>query len=445
MKSSCLITNARLVNEGRVFDSDLLIRNGRIEAIGADLASRATDQVVDACGRYLLPGIIDDQVHFREPGATHKGEIATESRAAIAGGVTSYLEMPNCNPTTTHAAALQAKLDRAAQVSAANYGFYLGATNKNLEDIRRVDIHKACGIKIFMGASTGDMLVDDVEVLAGIFKESPLLVATHCEDTPTILLAEEQARQKWGEKVPYAEHANIRSEEACYRSSSLAVELAKRYGTQLHVLHLTTARELELFSPGEMSGKKITAEVCCHHLSFSAADYATLGAKLKCNPSVKTEADRQALLLALKEGRIDILATDHAPHTLEEKGRDYFQAPSGLPLVQHHLQALMELVKEKYIDLQTLVQKACHNPAELFSIKERGYLREGYHADLVLLSAEGDFPVEKDPISSKCGWTPFAGRRFSRRVDAVYLAGQLAYDHAGCKDGLRGQALEYQR
>ncbi len=438
-----VIKNARIVNEGAIVEGDLSIRDGRIDAIGGRI-DRPAARELDAAGAYLLPGMIDDQVHFREPGFEHKGTIATESRAAVAGGVTSYMEMPNCNPQTITETALRDKRARAARVSLANYGFYLGATNDNLEVIKTVDPTLPCGVKVFMGASTGNMLVDDRATLEGIFSSTPLLVATHCEDTPIILANEAKARARWGEDIPMAEHPQIRSAEACWASSSLAVELAKRHGTRLHVLHLTTEREMSLFEKGS-GDKRITAEVCAHHLFFNDTWYVAKGALIKCNPAIKRPSDQQALMAAVNDGRIDVIATDHAPHTREEKARKYPQAPSGLPLVQHVLLMLFEHVHAGQLTIERVVEKTAHAPARLFGVVDRGYIREGYWADLTLIDPDARTEIDTSPVYSKCGWTPFAGFVFRSRVRATFVNGRLLY-----RDGLfeaddPGMALEYRR
>ena len=443
--SSLLIINARVVNEGRITEQDVLVRNGRIERIGADLAGLKADRVIDAAGKHLLPGMIDDQVHFREPGLTHKGEIATESAAAVAGGITSYFEMPNVNPLTINRAALEDKYDRATQKSKANFAFYLGASNDNLEEIKSIDPGAACGIKVFMGASTGNMLVDNPEILNGIFAHSPIIVVTHCEDSPTIKINEDQYRAKYGEDVPMACHPLIRSEEACWKSSSLAVELAKKHGTQLHVLHITTAKELNHFQPGPMAGKQITAEVCAHHLFFNEADYATKGALIKCNPAVKTKADQEGLLAAVKDGRIDIIATDHAPHTWDEKQQSYFKAPSGLPLVQHALVSVLEHYHAGRFSLETVVQKTSHNVAIRFQMAERGFIREGYWADLTLVDLNAPAVVDQQEVLYKCGWTPFAGTVFKSSIVATLVNGEVAFENGKVNDAIRGKRLEFNR
>ena len=439
-----ILKNATLVNEGRVFEADLAIRDGRIERIGAGPVGPDTREI-DLAGAWLLPGMIDDQVHFREPGLEHKGDMATESRAAVAGGITSTFEMPNCTPQTTNNQALRDKHARAAGRSATNYAFYLGATNDNLEDIKRVDTALACGVKVFMGASTGNMLVDDERTLDGIFAASPLIIATHCEDSPTIAANTAQALRTFGENIPIEEHPRIRSAEACYRSSSLAVSLAKRHGSRLHVLHLTTARELAQFEPGPLAGKRITAEACVHHLYFSDADYATLGADIKCNPAIKTSADRQALRQAVIEDRIDIIATDHAPHTRAEKDQPPHLAPAGLPLVQHALLSLIEHVKSGEFTIEQVVRKVSHAPAELFGIRERGFLREGYHADLVVVDPNGGTVVDAEPIYAKCGWSPFRGISFAGCITHTFVGGSLAFANGDFADAPLGRALEFER
>ena len=440
---SLLIANADVVNEGRRFEADLLIRDGRIAAVGRDLQSSPADRVLDAAGRLLIPGMIDDQVHFREPGLTHKADFTTESRAAVAGGITSFMEMPNSKPATLSLEALEAKYARAAEVSRANYSFYLGASNDNIDAIRSVRVGQCCGVKVFMGASTGNMLVDNEETLAAIFADSPLLIATHCEDTPTILANEAEYRARYGEDVPMSAHPLIRSEAACYKSSSLAVELARRFDARLHVLHLTTARELELFAPGPVTGKRITAEACVHHLYFDDRDYAEKGTLIKCNPAIKRSEDREALLAAVAEDRIDVIATDHAPHTLEEKAGTYFQAPAGLPLVQDALPSLFEHVHDGRLSLETLVRKTSHAVAECFGLEERGFIREGYWADLVLLDLHAPYSVERAQVLSKCGWSPFEGRRFRSRIHATIVNGDVAYERAQVNDTVRGRRLAF--
>ncbi len=438
-----LLANARLVNEGEVSEVDVLVDGDRIRKIQPRITADAGWEVVDLDGRHLLPGLIDDQVHFREPGLTHKGSLATESRAAVRGGVTSVMEMPNTAPPTTDRQALAEKHARARGRCFANYAFYLGATNDNLEEIRRITRPEACGIKVFMGASTGNMLVDDPTALEGIFAEAPLHVVTHCEDTPTILANEAIYRQKYGESVPMSAHPLIRSEEACYRSSSLAVSLAKRHGTRLHVLHLTTARELELFEPGPLADKRITAEVCVHHLWFDESRYADLGARIKCNPAIKTSADREGLMRGVLDGRIDVIATDHAPHTLEEKSRHYFEAPAGLPLVQHSLQMLMEHHLAGELPLTAIPEKAAHNPAVLFGIADRGFVREGYYADLVAVDLNAAEVVTVEGLEYKCGWSPLEGQRFGSSIHLTMLNGEMVYRNGRVKGRPQGRQLEF--
>jgi len=439
---SLLIKDARIVNEGRTTDGDVLIRAGRIERVGTGITAGEADEIIEAAGLHLLPGLIDDQVHFREPGLTAKGDIATESAAAVAGGITSFMEMPNVKPPTTDRQALADKYARATDRSRANFAFYLGATNDNIDEIRRLETTDACGVKMFMGASTGNMLVNDPEALDRVFAESPLLIATHCEDSPMIEANERAMREKYGENVPMAEHPAIRSAEACYASSSLAVELARRHDARLHVLHLTTGRELELFTPGPIGGKSITAEVCVHHLFFDESRYADLGAQIKCNPAIKTAADREALLDGLAAGRIDVVATDHAPHLADEKAGTYFNAPAGLPLVQHALLSLLEHVHDGRFSLELVVTRSSHAVADLFGVAERGYIREGYRADLVLADLDGETRVSPDNILYKCGWSPFDGYRFRSSIAATLVNGVVAYRDGVVTDAIAGQRLD---
>ncbi|MCG6872002.1 MAG: dihydroorotase [Gammaproteobacteria bacterium] len=441
-EDSLLITNARFVNEGHITEGNLRVRNGRIDAMAPSLAAATGETVLDAAGRYLVPGFIDDQVHFREPGLTQKGDMATESAAAVAGGITSFMEMPNVKPPTTHRAAVADKYERAAGRARANFAFYLGATNDNLDELRAVTPAEACGIKVFMGASTGNMLVDNPQVLEQLFADAPLLIAAHCEHTPTILANEATARERYGEDVPMSEHPLIRSEQACFKSSAMAVDLARRHDARLHVLHLTTAREMELFRSGPLAAKRITAEVCVHHLYFSADDYERLGARIKCNPAVKTAADRQSLLAALRDDRIDVVATDHAPHLAEEKARSYFQAPAGLPLVQHALLSLLEYHHDGVLPLELIVRKASHAPAELFGITDRGFLREGYWADLVLLDLDRPTLATDATALYKCGWTPFDGVNFRSTIAATLVNGQLAWQDGQLTGAIAGQRLD---
>jgi dihydroorotase len=447
--SETLIVNARLVNEGGEFDGDLRISRGRIAEIGSSLSARDGEYVIDAAGRRLLPGMIDDQVHFREPGLEYKADIATESAAAVAGGLTSFMDMPNTSPPTLDAAALQNKYDRAAGRAWANYGFYLGASNDNLEAIRMLDPLTAPGIKVFMGASTGNMLVDDPDTLDAIFREAPTPIITHCEDTPTIDANLAAFKAKYGDDIPVECHPDIRSREACLKSSVLAISLAKRHNTRLHVLHISTADELALFEQGPLiradgSRKRITAETCVHFLRFDRHDYARLGNLIKCNPAIKDASDREALIRALAEDRIDVLATDHAPHTLEEKARPYAQAPSGLPLVQYALNAALELVHEGQLTTAQVVQKFAHAPAQLFDVHERGFLREGYWADLVLID-DTPLTVRREDVLSKCGWSPFEGTTFHSRIASTWVNGVQVWDGARLLGTPQGQRLAFAR
>ncbi|TAK38419.1 MAG: dihydroorotase [Lysobacteraceae bacterium] len=447
--SQTLIVNARLVNEGHETEGDLRIRDGRIDAIGRGLAAQPGDLVLDANGRRLLPGMIDDQVHFREPGLEYKADMATESAAAVAGGLTSVMDMPNTNPPTLDSDALEDKYRRAAGRMWANHGFYLGASNDNIAAIRALDPLSAPGIKVFMGASTGNMLVDDPATLDAIFRDAPTPIITHCEDTPTIEANLAAYRARYGEDIPIECHPDIRSREACLKSSVLATSLAKKHGSRLHVLHISTADELALFEAGPLvradgSRKRITAETCIHFLHFDRADYARLGNLIKCNPAIKDAADREALTAALVDGRIDVLATDHAPHTWEEKQRPYAQAPSGLPLVQDALLAALELVHEGKLSNAQVVQKVCHAPAQLFDVAERGFLREGYFADLVLVD-DVAHTVRREDVLSKCGWTPFEGTTFHSRIAATWVNGIQVWDGKQLLGTAAGQRLRFDR
>jgi dihydroorotase len=444
-----LIKNARIINEGRIFDGAVLIDGEFISKIffSNDISDQLVKgaAVIDVAGQYLIPGAIDDQVHFREPGLTHKGEIATESRAAVAGGVTSYMEMPNTNPQAVTQEILEEKYKRAAEVSAANYSFYMGATNDNLDEVLKTDGSNVCGIKIFMGSSTGNMLVDNEDVLSEIFRNTKLLVATHCEDEPTIIRNTAIYREKYGEFVPISAHPKIRSAEACFKSSAKAVELATKFGTRLHVLHLSTADEMKLFSSGKVSEKHITAEVCVHHLWFDEHDYISKGNLIKWNPAIKSAADKAALWEALLTDRIDVVATDHAPHTLQEKEHSYFKAPSGGPLVQHSLTAMLEMSRKGLIPLEKVIEKMCHAPADLFRIDRRGYIREGYYADLVLVDPNQSWTVSPENILYKCGWSPFDGMEFSHRVIATFVNGNLIYANGDIISGIQGRRLMFKR
>ncbi len=440
-----LIRNARLINEGEIREVDVLVHGERIEKIDAEISAGDGVDVIDADGRYLMPGMIDDQVHFREPGLTHKADFATESAAAAAGGVTSFMDMPNVDPQTTTRDALAHKYEIAADRCTANYGFYFGATNRNIDEIRRLKVGEACGIKVFMGASTGDMLVDDPDVLNKIFSDAPVMVVTHCEHSPTIWENEAHAKEEYGENVPMSEHPNIRSANACLTSSSFAVDLAREHDALLHVLHLTTAIEMGLFSDAHRSEKRITGEVCAHYLWFDESSYEKLGARIKCNPAIKTSTDREALIQALNDGRLDIIATDHAPHTQSEKDNTYFKAPSGLPLVQHVLQILFDLVKKKEINPELLVDRACHAPADIFGVAERGYIREGWFADLVIVDPNKSYRVDQSNLLYKCQWSAFEGHKFSATIDTTIVNGTVVYRDGELSGEIAGQRLEFSR
>ncbi len=439
-----LIKHAKIVNENVIFEGDVRIEGERIVAIDKHLSQIDADtKLIDAEGRYLLPGLIDDQVHFRQPGLTHKGNIATESRAAIAGGITSYIEQPNTKPPATTLEKLEEKYAAASRDSYANYGFNFGATNNNLEEIKKADPAQIPGVKVFMGSSTGNMLVENERALEGIFSESPLRVITHCEDEDLIAFQFEQFRERYGEDIPIEFHPEIRSREACLKSTKKAIGLAEKFGTRLHVYHISTEEETQLFSTEPLENKKITAEACVHHLWFSAEDYQEKGTLIKWNPAVKEVKDREAILQALKDGRIDVIATDHAPHTLDEKRQVYTKAPSGGPLVQHALPALMEFVRDEKMTIEMLVEKMCHNPARLFNILERGFIKEGYFADLVLVNPSQPWAVSKENILYKCGWSPFEGMTFRARVSHTFVNGNLAYNNGKINEEVRGQRLQY--
>ena len=440
-----LLVNGRVVSDGAEQQADVLIEGQRIARVGAQIAAPQGAQVIDLDGAVLLPGMIDDQVHFREPGLTHKGDLYSESRAAVAGGITSFFDMPNNKPTITTRQRLLEKYALAEGRCFANYGFYFGASNDNLEEIKALRPDEVCGVKVFMGASTGNMLVDDEATLEGIFGSTPLLVATHCEDTPMILAQEQSYRKRYGSDVPMSEHPAIRSAEACYKSSSMAVGLARRYGTRLHVLHLTTARELELFEAGNARSKQITAEACVHHLWFDQSRYADKGTLIKCNPAIKTAADREALLKAVREDRIDIIATDHAPHTLSEKGKTYFKAPAGLPLVQHVLLCLFDLAHADEISHERIVDKTSHAVADIFGVAERGYVREGYFADLVIMDPDKPTAVTSATLLAKCHWSPFEGHTFRSSVDTTIVNGTIVYQDGELTGEIAGRQMDFQR
>ena len=443
--NSYLIKNARIVNEGTTKTGDVLIEDGIIKEIGAAIES-STVKNIDAQGKYLIPGLIGDQVHFREPGLTHKANIETESRAAIAGGITTFFEQPNTVPQATTQKLLQDKFDIAEKTSYTNYSFMFGGTNDNLEELLKTNPKNVAGIKLFLGSSTGNMLVDNPEVLEKIFSSTNLIISVHCEDEATIRKNTEHYKEIYGDDIPIELHPVIRSADACYISSSRAIELAKKTGARLHIFHLSTAKEMELFRNDiPLEEKRITAEVCVHHLWFSEEDYKEKGTHIKWNPAVKKSSDREALWEALLDDRLDVLATDHAPHTLEEKSNPYTKAPSGGPLVQHALLALTEKVKEGVWTMEKLVEKACHNPAKIFQVEKRGFIREGYHADLVLLDDQKPQTVHKDNILYKCGWSPFEGTTFSSTVTQTFVNGVLMYDNGVFDDVNKGKRVTFNR
>lgn len=443
--SSIIIKSATIVNEGRTFIGDVFIKNGRIEQIGSSL-NMAADKMINAEGLHLFPGCIDDQVHFREPGLTHKADIFTESRAAIAGGITSFMEMPNTVPNTLTQQLLEDKYQIARKTSAANYSFFMGAGNDNLEQVLKTDPKNVCGIKVFMGSSTGNMLVDNEKTLDGIFSRTPMLVATHCEDEATIRANAERFKNQYGENLTPEMHPLIRNAEACFISSSLAVGLAKKYDTRLHILHISTAIETSLFDNSiPLEKKRITSEACIHHLWFSDADYAKKGNWIKWNPAIKTAADRDEIFRAVLDDRIDVIATDHAPHTIEEKSQPYSTAPSGGPLVQHALIAMLEFYKQGKISLEKIVEKMAHSPAICFQIENRGFIREGYWADLVLVDLNKRSTVNKSNVLSKCGWSPFEGQTFASSVVSTIVSGNLVYENGKITDGVFGERLVFNR
>ena len=446
--SNILIKNATIVNEGRSFRSDLLIKDELISAIGSADQINVPDgtKTIDATGLLLIPGVIDDQVHFREPGLTHKGDIFSESRAAVAGGVTSFMDMPNTNPQTVTIDILNEKYRIGAENSLANYSFYIGATNTNLDEVMKVDPLEVCGIKLFMGSSTGNMLVDNENALRELFAKASLPVTAHCEDEPTIRKNSEIYRKKYGEDVPVKMHSLIRSREACFLSSSHAVKLAKEYNTRLHILHLSTADEIKLFSNElPLNQKRITGEVCVHHLWFDESSYDDLGTLIKWNPAIKTRFDRDALINGVNNNLIDIVATDHAPHTITEKKNSYFKAPSGGPLIQHSLVIMLELWHRKVFSLEKIVEMMCHNPAILFNISDRGFIREGYKADLCLVDPASPWSVTKQNILYKCGWSPFEGTTFRSKVVKTIVNGTVVYDNGVIDEDYRGQRLTFDR
>ncbi|MFD2572331.1 dihydroorotase [Spirosoma soli] len=444
--SKLLIRNAQLVNEGRITETDVLIEDGFIAQLGTGLSDSGTSRVIDANGQYLLPGVIDDQVHFREPGLTHKATIQSESRAAVAGGVTTFMEMPNTVPNALTQELLADKYAIAARTSLANYSFFMGASNDNLSEVLKTDPKTVCGIKAFMGSSTGNMLVDNEQLLNELFRESPMLIATHCEDEATVRANTERYRAEYGDRATAALHPVIRNEEACLKSSSLAVELARRHNTRLHILHISTANELALFSNDKpLTEKRITSEVCVHHLWFDSRDYEQLGNLIKCNPAIKAPHHKEALLAALLDDRLDIIATDHAPHTWDEKQQPYWQAPSGLPLVQHPLLMMLEFVQQGKLSIETVVRKMSHAPADCFQIDRRGYVREGYWADLVLVNTARPTQVSKENILYHCGWSPMEGHTFSATVTHTIVSGELVYENGELLTDRAGERLAFNR
>ncbi|WP_421874754.1 dihydroorotase [Marinoscillum sp.] len=440
-----LIKNAQIVNEGKIISSDVLISDGLIAKIGSGLSDPAAEEI-DANGKHLIPGLIDDQVHFREPGLTHKAEIYTEAKAAVAGGVTSYMEMPNVVPQTVTQELLEAKYEIGKAKSLANYSFFMGATNDNLDEVLKTNPKDVCGIKVFMGSSTGNMLVDDKDTLDKLYANAPILLATHCEDEETVRKNLAIYQEKYGDNIPFEMHPIIRSEEACYLSSSMAVELAKKHNTRLHILHISTAKETNLFTNDiPLEQKRITSEACIHHLWFSDEDYKEKQQWIKWNPAVKTAADRDGIWKALLDDRIDVIATDHAPHTIEEKQGPYTSAPSGGPLIQHSLTALLDFYHEGKISLERIVEKACHAVARCFEIEKRGYIREGYFADLVLIDLNKPWTVSKENILAKCGWSPFEGHQFKSSVEKVWVSGHLAFNEGKFDESKKGERLTFDR
>jgi dihydroorotase len=440
-----LIKNTTIVNEGKIFRSDILIENDKIKDISENIELKA-DYIIDGTDLHLMPGVIDDQVHFREPGLTHKATIYTESKAAVAGGITSFMEMPNTQPQALTQELLEKKYELASNNSLANYSFFMGASNDNLKEVLKTDPKNVAAIKVFMGSSTGNMLVDNKEVLEELFSKSKMLIAVHCEDEKTIEKNTHLARKKYGENVPISEHSNIRSEEACFKSSSLAVKLAKKYNTRLHLFHISTEKEIDLLENKMPLGeKKITAEVCIHHLWFDQNDYAKKGTLIKWNPSVKKSSDRKALFQAMLDDKLDVIATDHAPHTLNEKNNTYFKAPSGGPLVQHALPVMLEFFSSKKIKLEKIVEKMCHNPAICFKIKNRGFIRKGYYADLVLVNLKKPWKVKKSNILYKCGWSPFEGQTFNSNITHTFINGHLAYKNGKFNEEKKGMRLKFSR
>lgn len=443
--SRTILKNGVIINEGKSFEGDILIVNERIEKIAPSI-SEETAKVIDLKGKWILPGCIDDQVHFREPGLTHKANLFTESRAAVAGGITSFMEMPNTVPNTLTQELLQDKYNTASSQAIANYSFFMGASNENSEEVLKTNPKNVCGVKVFMGSSTGNMLVDNETTLDNLFSKVPMLIATHCEDEATIRRNIEQAKAQYGENVPIEQHPIIRSEEACYLSSSMAVRLAKKHNTRLHILHISTAKELELFDNTiPLAQKRITAEACVHHLWFSEEQYKEKGTFIKWNPAVKKASDRDAIMQGVLDNKIDIIATDHAPHTIEEKENSYFKAPSGGPLVQHALLAMLEKAAQGKISKERVVEKMAHAPAILFEVEDRGFIREGYYADLVIVDPTSNYEVTKSNILYKCGWSPFEGVNFSHSIDTTIVNGNIVYQNEKIIEGTNGKRLLFNR
>ena len=442
--ASILIKNGLLINENQQYVADIYVEDGFIAEINKNGITRSADKIINADGKWVLPGVIDDQVHFREPGLTHKAEIYTEAKAAVAGGTTSYMEMPNTNPQATTQAELAKKYARAAACSVGNYSFFMGGTNDNIDEVLKTDPATVCGIKLFMGSSTGNMLVDNEDTLRGIFSKTPMLIATHCEDEATVRKNTAEFVAKYGEDIPMEAHPLIRDEEACYLSSKMASDLAKEYNARLHILHISTAKEIELFTNKiPLAEKRITAEVCVHHLTFNDTHYAQKGSLIKCNPAIKSEADQKALWYALNNDYFDIIATDHAPHTWDEKQNKYAKAPSGLPLVQHSLQLMLEHAKMGKITVNKVIQKMCHAPADLFGVQKRGYLKKGYHADIVILNPETQVEVSKSNILYKCGWSPLEGEIFTTAIEQTIVSGHIAYAFGKFDESKKGERLTF--
>jgi len=443
--SQTIITNARIVNEGKIVEGDILINGQFIERIDGQITAKDA-KVVDAKGKFLIPGLIDDQVHFREPGLTHKGDIYTESKAAVAGGITSFMEMPNTVPNALTQELLEDKYQLASRKSLANYSFFMGASNDNLDEVLKTNKQNICGVKIFMGSSTGNMLVDNEKTLERIFANAEIIIATHCEDEATILHNIEIYKERYGDNIPFGKHPEIRSAEACYLSSSFAIGLAKKHNARLHILHISTGKETELFDNTiELKDKKITAEACIHHLWFSDEDYEKKGSFIKWNPAIKSSQDREAVFQAVLDNKIDVIATDHAPHTLQEKENAYLNCPSGGPLVQHGLLAMMEFYHQGKISMERIVEKMCHNPAILFEIEKRGYVREGYYADLVLVDSQEDWTVSQENILYKCGWSPFEGQNFQSKVTDTFVSGHHLYANGEFDESEKGKRLSFER